>query len=297
MKSNSPLTGRTVLAVVTLLTLAALACGAGLPGGNSTATPAIDFQATAAALQATADALAQAETQQAQVPPTAPALPTAPPEDTQAPEQPTQASGPQSYVDDFSSDKGNWEVFSNDVGSAQISDGVLLLGPFNECTDVGQNSGPFGCFSQCLACGVVSEYDIQVDAAYISGRTDQTFGMVLRFQDANNNGLVDKEDYFLDFELSIYDQSFYVFEHLAGAGITDFPALDSRTETNIASGTQVNTLRAVSTNGGVNVDLYLNGTGVETITLDQATSSGTVGLVVGFRNMQAGFDNFQITLP
>ncbi len=294
MRTIPPLTGRAVLAVVTLLALAALACGGGVPGSSSTATPAIDIAATSAALQATADALAQAETQQAQVPPTAVQLPTAQPVDTEAPEQPTEASGPQTYVDDFSSDLGNWEIFSNDTGSAQISDGVLLLGPFTECADVGQNSGPFGCFTQCKTCGVVSEYDMQVDAAYISGVSDRTFGMVLRFIDQNDDGYVDPEDYFVDFELSVYNQYFAVFEHTTDG---QWNALDQRQENNINGGTNINTLRANSYNGGSTIDLYLNGNQVETVTPSAGATSGTVGLVVGFRAMQAGFDNFQITLP
>lgn len=283
-------TKRTLAMVGSFLVIAALACGGG-GGGGATNTPQVNVAGTAAALQSTADALAKAQTEQANVPPTAIQLPTA--EATTETVQPT-ASGPTTYVDDFSADKGNWEVFTNDVGSAQISDGVLLLGPFKECADVGQASAPFGCFTQCISCGTVSDYDMQVDAAYISGRSDQTFGMVLRFQDVNNNGLVDKDDYYLDFELSVFDKFFAVYEHLAGG---TWKTLDQRTEDNIAGGKQINTLRANSTEGGTKVALYLNGVNVETVTLDSASSSGTVGLAVGFRNMQAGFDNFSITLP
>lgn len=288
MKHQATQTKRILGMVGSLLVIAALACGGGT---SATQAPAVDSAGTAAALQATVDALSNAQTQQAQVPPTPIQLPTA--EATTPPIQPTQ-SGPTTYVDDFGSDLGNWEVFSNDVGSAQITGGVLLLGPFKECADVGQGSAPFGCFTTCISCGVVGEYDMQVDAAYISGRSDQTFGMVLRFQDANDNGLVDSEDYYLDFELSVFDKFFAVYEHAANGS---WSTLDQRTEDNIAGGKQINTLRANSYNGGAKIDLYLNGNNVETITLDSGSSSGSVGLAVGFRNMQAGFDNFSITLP
>jgi hypothetical protein len=281
------------------LVIAALACGGGGASESPTATPApqIDVAGTAAALQGTADALAQAQTQQAQVPPTAVQLPTAaqlPTAEAINTEPPATAAGPSTYVDTFDADNGNWEIFSNDVGSSQIGDGVLLLGPFTECADVGQASGPFGCFTQCLACGQVAEYDMQVDAAYISGVSDRTFGMVLRFIDNNGDGWVDSDDYFLDFELSVYDQFFAVYEHTPDG---TWSTLDQRQESNIKSGSQINTLRAYAYNGGTSIDLFLNGTQVETITVNSNFASGAVGLVVGFRAMQAGFDNFQITLP
>lgn len=295
MRIHSTRAGRILLTVGSFLAIAALACGGGgASGGGATDTPQgpqVDTAGTAAALQRTADALGQIMTQQAQVPPTPIQLPTAETVNTLPP--PT-SSGPTTYTDDFSSDKNNWEIFSTDNGAAQISGGVLLLGPFRECADVGQSSAPFGCFTQCLTCNKVSEYDMQVDAAYISGVTDRTFGMLLRFQDANGDGYVNTEDYYLDFELSIYNQFFAVYEHNTDG---KWSTLDQRTETNIASGTQINTLRANSYAGGTKIDLYLNGTQVETVTVDPSHSSGAVGLVVGFRAMQAGFDNFSITLP
>jgi hypothetical protein len=284
------------LFATTALVIAALACGGGGGSEEPTATPApqIDTAGTAAALQSTAEALAAAQTEQAQVPPTTVQLPTVEVVNTEPPPPPTeaQASGPQTYVDDFSEDRDNFEIFDDGNGSAQISDGVLLLGPFTNCGDL--EGAAFGCFTTCLACGLVTEYDMQVDAAYISGVSDRTFGMALRFIDNNGNGYVDSDDYFLDFELSVYDQFFAVYEHGTDG---QWRTLDQRQESNIKSGSQINNLRAHSYNGGTSLDLYLNGTQVETITLSESYTTGYVGLVVGFRAMQAGFDNFQITLP
>jgi hypothetical protein len=198
----------------------------------------------------------------------------------------------QTYFDDFSSDQGNWEVFSSDFGSAAIADNVMLLGPFNDCGET-DNSGPFGCFSQCLWCGTLVDYDITVDAAYISGDQSQPFGMVVRFQDQNGNGLVDPEDYYLDFEISTADQYFAVYQHLPGEG---WSTLDERQDPNIKVD-EINTLRAYAYDGGTKIDLYLNGNLVENVSVNPDSVYGTIGLVTGFAGMQAGFDNFSITLP
>lgn len=278
MRNKPSSSVRIFILVLTALALAVLACGGGTPEPPPLPTePPVDTAATAAALQSTAEALAAAQTQQAEVVPTEPAL------------QPS--TNVQSYFDDFASDLGNWEIFSSDVGASQITDGVVLLGPFSDCADT-DSSGPFGCFTQCLWCGVLTDYDIQVDAAYIAGDANQTFGMVLRFQDQNHNGYVDPEDYYLDFEISTGTKSIGVYQHVPNEG---WKTLDQRTEGNIMDG--INTMRAYAYDNGKTIELYLNGAQVEVLTLTDKSFYGTVGLVVGYQGMQAGFDNFQITLP
>ena len=228
-----------------------------------------------------------------------------PPPDTQAPlplptkvpivaptqpqvDAPTDVPAFTGGFDDFSSDYGGWEVFDG----AGISNGLYYLGEFADCSDVGSDN-PFGCFTQCLACGSLSAYDMQVDAQYVSGVTDRTFGLVLRFVDFDNNGLVDPGDYYLDFELSIYNQYFVVWEHMPNGGWTRvFDTFDS----NIRGGGKVNTLRAVTTNSGADVDFYING-GYANGVVGVPYTEGTVGLVVGGRALQVAFDNFNITLP
>ncbi len=210
------------------------------------------------------------------------------PTQPQVVEAPTDVSAFTGGFDDFSSDYGGWEVFDG----AAIADGVFYLGEFADCADVGSDN-PFGCFTQCLVCGTLSVYDMQVDAQYVSGVTDRTFGMVLRFVDFDNNGLVDPGDYYLDFELSIYDQYFVSWEHMPNGGWTRvFDAFDS----NIRGGGKVNTLRAVAQNGGADIDFYINGGYANGVTGVPYTE-GTVGLLVGGRALQVAFDNFDITVP
>jgi S1-C subfamily serine protease len=193
-----------------------------------------------------------------------------------------------SVFDDFTEDFGYWEIFDG----AEIFNGIFYIGEFADCADVGSDE-PFACFSQCLTCGLASEYDMQVDAAYSDGVTDRTFGMVLRFVDYDGDGVVDRDDYYLDFELSIWDKYFIVWEHNTDGKwyvITD-EFMDA-----IRPGRKVNTMRAIASNGGSDVDIYINDEWVSGVTNIPYTE-GTVGLVVGGRAVQAAFDNFYFTLP
>jgi hypothetical protein len=131
-------------------------------------------------------------------------------------------------------------------------------------------------------------YDMQVDSGYVSGVTERTFGMVLRFVDNNGNGLVDSDDYYLDFELSIYDKYFIIWEHNTDG---KWYVIDQKTDDSILAGRKVNNLRAVASNDGSDIDIYLNGSWVDGVT-GIPFKEGTVGLVVGGRAMQAAFDNF-----
>lgn len=256
---------RIFVPAMSFVTMVALACTCAGSGGDVTPTlPPVD-------------------------PPTEAAPPTKPPivAPTEPPASPTPARFTGGF-DDFSTDYGGWEVFDG----ATIADGLFFLGQFNDCADVGSDK-PFGCLARCLVCGYVSEYDMQVDAAYVNGVTDRTFGMILRFVDVDDDGLVDSEDYYIDFELSIYDQYFVVWEYLPGSG---WSRIVRSFEGSIRGGTKVNTMRAVSYNGGTDIDIYINGNLVNGVTGVPYTE-GYVGFVVGGRALQVAYDNFDITIP
>jgi hypothetical protein len=303
--------GKIIFTVAALLLAAALACGG---GGASDATevppdteaPSIDTEGTAAALQSTADALAQAQTEQAQVPPTAVTLPTAEAVDTQAPPATESGGGtgggiePGTYFDDFSEDVGNWETWDG----AQVAEGEFFLGPFADCGDL-QADTPYGCFSICLWCGVLTDYEASVDVRYVDGISERTYGIVLQFEDVNGNNWVDEEDYYLEYQVSaftaFYTDNLYLREHVAGdpVGANGFNFVrrwDARPITNDTYGT--NRLGVVVTNSGTNFDLYLNDNFVDTVSFDGVSfSEGQIGLSISGRSVQVAFDDFTITLP
>ena len=196
-------------------------------------------------------------------------------------------SGGGFFYDDFSTeDTSAWEIWPG----SEVYGGEFHLGQFADCADVGSND-PYGCFSQCVACGTVSEYDMAAYARYVDGVTDRTFGLVLRFVDQNGNGLVDPNDYYLDFELSIWDQYFIIWEHLDNG---TWNVLAESFESSIAGSHQTNHLRAVAYNGGSDIDIYINGTNVWSVT-GLPYSEGAVGLAVGGRALEVAYDDFSIT--
>jgi hypothetical protein len=287
-----------VLIAGLLLLAAALACGGG-GVTRPTSAPTADLFATATALEATTAALAQSQTQQAQAPPTAIQLPTAPftPEPTQPAGQATPAPA-SSVFTDFAADTGAFETFDG----AQVANGEFLLGPFPDCGDL-QADTPYGCFAVCLACGVVSNYDMAVDVRYGSGISERTYGLVLSFDDVNGNSVVDRDDYYLEYQISafvaFYTDNLYLREHVAGApvganGFNFVRRWDARPITHDTYG--VNNLRAVASSNGTAFDLYLNGTFVDTIAYSGVSASqGLVGLSISGRGVQAAFDNFNFT--
>ena len=199
----------------------------------------------------------------------------------------TNTTGSAAVTDDFSQDSGNFELFTG--GQAQIVNGAFYLGKFSECADIGSNN-PFGCFSTCLTCGSASTYEMAVDSTYINGVSGRTFGMVLRFVDNNGNGLVDSDDYYLDFEYSAFDGYYYVWEHRSDG---KWYIIDQNYSKSIVLYSTVNHLKAVASNGGADIDIYANGDNWVTGITGIPFTEGTVGLVIGGRALQAAFDNFQ----
>jgi hypothetical protein len=214
--------------------------------------------------------------------------------------QPTQplaspVPGGTGVLDDFSADAGNFETFEGAV----ITNGEFYMGPFGDCGDLQANT-PYGCFSVCAACGLASNYDMAVDVRYADGVSERTYGLVLAFEDANGNSLVDQEDYYVEYQISafvaLYTDNLYLREHVAGdpvgaSGFNFIRRWDARPLTRDTYG--VNRLRAVAYNNGTSFDLYLNDNFVDTITYSGITSAqGLVGLSLSGRAVQVAFDNF-----
>ncbi|MBI3243657.1 MAG: hypothetical protein HYZ49_15340 [Chloroflexi bacterium] len=266
---------RILVPVVSFVTLLALACTCGGLGGT---TPTQEPPPTDEPLPTDAPP----PTKPPIVAPTEiPALPT----DTPVPEPEAFTGG----FDDFTEDTGAWTTIPDRAG---IANGVFYLGPFDECSDI-DDSTPFGCFTLCIACGYVSEYDMKVDVAYVDGVSSRLFGLILRFIDNDGDGFAHEGDYLLYFGLSVYDQFFRIWERNTDG---KWYLVAESFEGSIRGGSKINTLRAVSYDSGSAMDLYINDTKVNTVT-DIPYDSGAVGFVLDGRAVTIGFDDFEISVP
>ncbi len=271
---------RVLVPLVSFMTLVGLACTCGGLGVSS--TPTATLEPPAAATEAPAVATEPPPTKPPILAPTdVPALPT----DTAVPEEQVFTGG----VDDFSEDYGGWTTIPDVAG---IGNGVFYLGPFAECSDV-DDTTPFGCFTLCIVCGYLSEYDMKVDVAYVDGVSSRLFGLLLRFVDNDGDGFAHQGDYLLYFGLSVYNQRFRIWERNTDG---KWYLLGDSFEGSINPGSQINTLRAVSYDGGTAMDLYINDTKVNTVT-GVPYDSGAIGLVLDGRAVTIAFDNFEISVP
>jgi len=113
----------------------------------------------------------------------------------------------------FESDEG---FFTLDK-KITIEKGALYMGPFEKCSDFSlEIDRPVGCLSICQKCGIVSEYDERVEITYADGFLDKFWGLILRFNDMNDNNMIDREDYFLGWMYNAYPQpnASYLIEHI-----------------------------------------------------------------------------------
>jgi len=169
---------------------------------------------------------------------------------------------------------------------------VFYLGPFDECSDI-DSTTPFGCFSLCIVCGYLSNYDMKVDVAYVDGVSSRLFGLILRFIDNDGDGFANEGDYLLYFGLSVYNQSFRIWERSTDG---NWNLVAESFEGSIRGGSKTNNLRAVATDNGSTIDLYINNTKVNTVT-GVPYDAGAVGFVLDGRAVTIGFDNFEISVP
>ncbi len=142
-------------------------------------------------------------------------------------------------------------------------------------------------------CGYLSEYDMKVDVAYVDGVSSRLFGLLLRFVDNDGDGFAHEGDYLLYFGLSVYNQRFRIWERNTDG---KWYLLADSFEGSINPGSKINTLRAVSYDGGTAMDLYINDTKVNTVT-GVPYESGAIGLVLDGRAVTIAFDDFEISVP
>ena len=113
----------------------------------------------------------------------------------------------------FESDEG---FFTLDK-KITIEKGSLYMGQFEKCSDFSlEIDRPIGCLSICTQCGIVSEYDERVEITYADGYLDKPWGLILPFNDMNDNNMIDREDYFLGLYYNAYPQpnNSFLVEHI-----------------------------------------------------------------------------------
>ncbi|MBI3761817.1 MAG: hypothetical protein HY260_08150 [Chloroflexi bacterium] len=86
-----------------------------------------------------------------------------------------------------------------------------------------------------------------------------------------------------------------MLEKKAG-GEQKYDRLVAHYDPRVAPGHQPNTLRAVSSGGGKNINLYVNDSLVETLQ-DRPGLAGQIGFVVGDRDLVVTIDDFAIKSP
>ena len=167
------------------------------------------------------------------------------------------------FETDFSSDEGHFALEKKMV----IEKDSLYMGEFEKCSDFSiEIDRPVGCIAVCQTCGIVSEYDERVEITYADGYVDKTFGLVLRFDDMNDNNMIDREDYFLGWAYNAYPtpNASYLFEHIpkdfAGWKVYGpFPRhLRGKQD-------KPSILRVIAWNGGSRIIIYMNDTVVAKI--------------------------------
>ncbi len=200
--------------------------------------------------------------------------------------------------DDFSQDTG---LFSYTL-SAEYLDGTLLLGPAESCSlDRPDYIDPVGCLALCQACSSLSgNFSMSIDTKYAEGVSEREFGVILRFVDEDRDGLLGDEDYLLAMGLNIFTNQVKIYVHEPGSGLP-LQLVESK-DGGFYSSTLFNTFEIISGDGGREMDVLMNGGRIfrlrgyssepgETF-VEPWVDSGTVGLLLLQRGVQAQYDSF-----
>jgi hypothetical protein len=280
----------TVLAVLALSTMMCLSLG----GSSTEGTDA--NQDVAATLEALQQELANAQATAAAAGIAAP--PTSAPAEQGEPTRAMAAAPGEKVEDGFDSDMGTFALGE----AVQIQNGALLLGPFDQCAeDVAAFDSPINCNAVCLTCGAnLIDYHMQADISFADGLSDKQWGVILRFADANGNGLLDREDYLLVIGFDVYDNAWSIYYHIPDA-LSPWYHVKSGAA-GLRGQNLPNRFEATASNNGRMIEIRLNDKRLVLLTADAPqpgetlikdwAESGAVGFVDLGRRVQARFDNF-----
>ncbi|MBU0491137.1 MAG: DUF1080 domain-containing protein [Chloroflexi bacterium] len=180
------------------------------------------------------------------------------------------STGSAAFADDFSTDRGDWNVADSTNGKRWIADGEFYI----------QITQANYVVWSLLRDREYQDVEVKVDAHAVSG-TGGNYGLVFRAEDTSN---------FYRFEVS--DAGKYKLAKLVSRSwktVKDWTSASA-----ISKGTATNTLKVEVR--GSSITLYANDTKLVTIT-DSDFGKGSVGLVVGAGStgdFTAAFDNLEV---
>jgi hypothetical protein len=196
-----------------------------------------------------------------------------PPTDTPSPE-PTPTPGPFTYLDDFTSDTGNW----GDCGICQWKNGRLHMGPAPVSGAGDEHLGI------CNACGMTRNYRMSVDITFLEGPAflGRGYGLLLKLTE--DKMLVFEINPWQTAELWEYDFDDHTWTLVTGAWTGQ-----------IRTGSKTNRISVEVRESGIaksDIFLTVNGTTVA-IAWGRASEPGFVGFALAGHAVEVMFDNFE----
>jgi hypothetical protein len=246
-----------LMLAIALLALFALACdlGGAATGGAGTSGTQQALDSTSAALDAKLTQAAGGSSSTA-----------APTKEAAGDTQAAPAGGGK-VTDDFSdTNDANWVLPK--IGGITIADGAMTAGPYSEgqCLHIYDNdlqtqtAMNAQCFAVCKTCGIAQDYTMQVDVQWLSdSNTDKWLGLMLRFDDQNDNNIADiGKDYLLALGLApAAGQNYSAWEFVPFDRNQPWHrTFDNAGPIQYKSYT---TIKVVSSNGGMRIEIYADG--------------------------------------
>ncbi len=189
-------------------------------------------------------------------------------------QQTTPAAPSVLFSDDFSNPASGWDQTDSDASSAGYSNGAYVIkvnqAQYLVWTHAGQN---------------FTDVDIEVDATLTSGTENNEFGLMCRYQDADNY-------YFAEIASDGY---FAIGKETSGERV--YLTNDFEATTLVTAGNTANHLRM--TCSGETITLYINGMKAPEVT-DSTYATGDIGLIAGTfddAQLEISFDNLEVKQP
>ncbi|HZK16851.1 MAG: hypothetical protein WDA04_04185 [Anaerolineaceae bacterium] len=176
------------------------------------------------------------------------------------------------FADDFSDASSGWEVFDNSLTSANYVEGSYRISLLQKNKE-----------KWVLANQDFGDVAIEVDATYMGGTADNSFGVVCKFQDIKQY-----------YAVVISSDGAYMIQKRVGGSYQRLTGEYFQLSEQIKPGTMVNRLRVEC--GQDYLALYVNKELINRVE-DNSYTQGDVGLIVttyGEPGLTVSFDNFEV---